>query len=111
MAITVPNPVLVDEEFAGCCGLRPYKTEELIYELGFHLRPRYWGKGLASEAGQAVISHAFDALGARGLFAGHHPENEASRRVLEKLNFRFTHRELYAPTGEFHSSYILEPPR
>ena len=100
---------LADGDFAGCCGLRPYKPEECIYELGFHLRPAHWGKGFAVESARAVIAHAFDSLGAQQLFAAHHPENLASRKVLEKLGFRFTHEELYAPTGQMHRCYILEP--
>jgi len=98
---------LVDGDFAGCCGLRPYKSEERIYELGFHLRPAHWGKGFAAESAQGVIAHAFGSLKAQKLFAGHHPNNVASRHVLERLGFRFTHEELYAPTGKLHRCYLL----
>lgn len=96
--------------FVGCAGLRPYRMEERIYEIGFHLRPAYWGMGLAQEAARAVIGYAFGTLGVKGLFAGHHPSNEASRKLLEKLGFKFTHRELYAPTGLEHPSYLLIRP-
>lgn len=97
-------------EFVGCGGLRPYKPEEGVLELGFHLRPRFWHQGLAEEAARAVIASAFAALGAKALFAGHHPENQASRKLLAKLGFTFTHEELYAPTGLQHPSYILRRP-
>jgi len=97
-------------EHVGCAGLRPYQRTTDIYELGFHLLPASWNKGLAQEAARAVIDYAFTTLGARGLFAGHHPENAASRRVLEKLGFRYTHDELYAPTGLMHPSYFLDRP-
>ena len=60
---------------------------------------RDWGQGLAQEAGRAVIEFAFETLGVKGLFAGHHPANDASRRLIEKLGFHFTHEEFYAPTG------------
>jgi [ribosomal protein S5]-alanine N-acetyltransferase len=100
---------LVTEEFAGCAGLRPYQPKEKIYELGFHLRPAFWRQGLAEEAGRAVIAYAFETIQARSLFAGHHPANAASRRVLEKLGFLFTHEELYPPTGLKHPSYSLAP--
>jgi RimJ/RimL family protein N-acetyltransferase len=93
---------------AGCAGLRPYRSEDRIYELGFHLRPEHWGRGLAEEAGRALIRYAFETIGAKALFAGHHPENHASRRVLAKLGFRLTHEEFYAPTGLMHPSYLLE---
>ncbi len=93
---------------AGCAGLRPYRPEERIYELGFHLRPEHWGRGLAEEAGRAVIGYGFAALGAVALFAGHHPENLASSRVLAKLGFHYTHEELYPADGLMHPSYLLK---
>jgi RimJ/RimL family protein N-acetyltransferase len=95
----------------GCCGLRPYRPEAGIYELGFHLRPEYWGHGYATEAARVVIAYAFDVLGAASLFAGHHPGNAASGRLLAKLGFRYTHAEFYAPTGLEHPSYTLAAPR
>jgi [ribosomal protein S5]-alanine N-acetyltransferase len=105
-----PLFLLANDDHVGCAGLRPYRPSEQIYELGFHLRPAYWGQGLAEEAGRAIIGFAFDKLGATGLFAGHHPANAASRRVLEKLGFRFTHEEFYPPTGAKHPSYLLLRP-
>jgi [ribosomal protein S5]-alanine N-acetyltransferase len=102
-----PIFMLADGTPVGCAGLRPYRLEERIYELGFHLRPAYWGQGLATEAAGAVVTFAFETLSAAALFAGHHPANATSRRVLEKLGFRFTHEELYPPTGLRHPSYLL----
>ena len=104
-----PIFLLAGGEHVGCAGLRPYRAEDRIYELGFHLRPAYWGQGLASEAAQAVVTFAFETIRAAALFAGHHPENAPSRRVFEKLGFHFTHAELYAPTGLHHPSYLLTP--
>jgi RimJ/RimL family protein N-acetyltransferase len=105
-----PIFLLAGDEFAGCCGLRPYKLEEKIYELGFHLRPAFWGQGLAIEAAKAAISFGFETMGASALFAGHHPENKISPKLLLKLGFRYTHDEIYPPTGELHPSYLLLRP-
>jgi [ribosomal protein S5]-alanine N-acetyltransferase len=102
--------LLQSGEIAGCAGLRPYRYEEQIFEMGVHLRPQNWGQGLAQEAGRAVIVFAFEVLGLKALFAGHHPANTASRRLIEKLGFRFTHEELYPPTGLNHPSYLLTNP-
>lgn len=96
------------EEHAGCCGLRPYDDARGILEVGFHLRASHSGRGLATEAGRAVIAHAFDALGVRALFAGHHPDNVASGAILSKLGFLYTRDELYPATGRMHPSYLLE---
>ncbi len=94
----------------GCAGLRPRDLEGKIYELGFHVLWRHWGQGFATEAATAAIEFAFDELHARQLFAGHHPENRASRAVLDKLGFRRIGEELYPPTGLLHPSYELTRP-
>ncbi|HUJ29643.1 MAG TPA: GNAT family N-acetyltransferase, partial [Candidatus Acidoferrum sp.] len=94
-------------EHVGCAGLRPYRVEERVFELGFHLRRAFWGQGLATEAARAAIEYGFRALRAEALFAGHHPRNEASRELLLKLGFVRTGEELYPPTGLMHPSYLM----
>jgi len=94
----------------GCCGLRPYRPEERIPELGVHIRPAFWRQGLAVEAARAVIEYAFTALDAPAIFAGHNPANAASRSMLLKYGFVYTHDELYPPTGLMHPSYLLRRP-
>lgn len=91
----------------GCCGLRPYDVPRNICEFGVHIRSIFWRRGLATEAGWAVIDYAFSTVGVRGLFAGHNPKNETSRNLLQKLGFRYTHDEYYPPTGLHHPSYLL----
>ena len=102
-------PIFLEEtgEHVGCCGLQPRKPAEAIYELGFQLRVAFWGRGFAREAGEAVIAHAFTALDVRALFAGHHPDNQASRSVLTRLGFHYTHDEFYPPTGQIEPCYLL----
>ena len=95
------------DEHVGCCGLRPYDLSRKIYEIGFHIRSVLWGQGFASEAARKVIAYAFTELTADMLFAGHNPHNSASRHLLQKLGFRYTHDEYYAPTGLHHLSYEL----
>jgi len=102
-----PIFLLSNDGHVGCCGLRPYKLPQKIYEIGFHIRPEYWRRGFAFEAARAVIEYAFEALGAAGLFAGHNPANTASARLLAKLGFCYTHLEYYAPTGLDHPSYSM----
>jgi RimJ/RimL family protein N-acetyltransferase len=102
-----PIFLLARGEHLGCAGLRPYDLPEGIYELGVHLRAGHWGRGYATEAAQAVLAHAFGELAAKALFAGHHPHNDSSRHLLTKLGFRYTHDELYPPTGLHHPSYLL----
>lgn len=55
-------------------------------ELGYRFLPEYWGKGLATEAGSAVIEFA-QGLGLTRLVAVIHPDNEGSKQVATKLGF------------------------
>ncbi len=98
-------PLFERETFAGVCGLKPHKIESNELELGFHLMPAFWGRGHASEAARAVMEHAFNVLHATALYAGHHPNNEASRRVVEKLGFECIGTHFFAPTGLDHPWY------
>jgi [ribosomal protein S5]-alanine N-acetyltransferase len=105
-----PVFLLQRDSFVGCAGLRPYKSDGRIFEMGVHLKQSYQGQGLAQEAARAVIKFAFQTPQIRGLFAGHHPKNASSKRLIERLGFSFTHEELYAPTGANHLSYLLMNP-
>ena len=96
-----------DGSFIGCCGLRPYKQDETIREMGFHLCRQYWGYGYATEAATKVMEYAFRTLKVSKIFAGHNPKNEQSRRTLLKLGFRYIGDEYYPPTGLNHPSYEI----
>lgn len=100
-----PIFLLETGEHVGCCGLRPYRDDAKVVEMGSHLRPAFWSSGFGSEASLAVIAHAFETLGLTALVAGHHPENIPSRGILLKLGFRYTHHALYPPTGLHHPIY------
>jgi RimJ/RimL family protein N-acetyltransferase len=92
-------------ELVGACGLH-YQAAG-IYELGYHLRPKFWHQGLAEEAARAVVTFARQVLQAKALTAGHHPENFASKQIITNLGFTYTHDALYAPTGRLSPNYRL----
>jgi len=102
-----PIFLLANGEHVGCCGLRPRAGHPRVPELGVHVLPCHWRRGYALEAASAVIDHAFGALGFETLFAGHNPQNVASRILLSRLGFVHTHDEFYEPTGLEHPSYTL----
>jgi ribosomal-protein-alanine N-acetyltransferase len=94
-------------EHVGCCGLQPHDAANGICELGFQLRRAFWGRGLAREAAHAAVAYGFTTVGVRALYAGHHPANAASRRLLLGLGFRYTHDEFYPPTQQLEPCYLL----
>lgn len=54
-------------------------------EVGWVLGRDSWGRGYATEAGQAAIDYAFDVLRADGVISLIRPDNKASIRVAERL--------------------------
>jgi RimJ/RimL family protein N-acetyltransferase len=62
------------------------------------------------EAARAVIAFSFETIGAKSLSAGHHPQNAASKKVLEKLGFQYTHDEFFAALGMDIPYYLLIGP-
>ena len=64
-----------------------YTDDRTEVEFGYRLLPKFWGRGYATEAGRAVVNHAFGDLGLTALCAIIHPDNTASNAVAEKLGF------------------------
>jgi RimJ/RimL family protein N-acetyltransferase len=99
-------------DFVGCGGLRPwvYTRSEADFEVGFHLVKRCWGKGFGTEAAQGALEYAWEKLQLSKVYAGHHPDNRASEKILKKLGFEFIENVFYEPTGLMHPSYICRAP-
>ncbi|MEZ5985261.1 MAG: GNAT family N-acetyltransferase [Hyphomonas sp.] len=58
--------------------------------LGFRFAPEAWGKGYATQLGEAALHVAFDQLGLEAVHAFVRPGNLPSIRVLERLNMHQT---------------------
>lgn len=75
-------------------------------ELDFIIAPPLWGQGLATEAGKASLRFGFETLGLSEVVGIVHPDNLASRRVLEKLGMKHrSHAEYFGIEVE---SYQIE---
>jgi RimJ/RimL family protein N-acetyltransferase len=74
-------------ELAGVAGLARLASGSV--ELGYWISRSVWGRGIATEAGTALIDIA-RAIGLRRLEASHFTDNPASGRVLDKLGFQPT---------------------
>ena len=71
-------------EIVGWVGLQ-YLPELDETEVGFLLDKPFWGKGYATEAALASVRFGFEETKLDHLIALVHPENLASRRVIDKL--------------------------
>lgn len=86
--------IVVDGAVSGAVGLhgitwqwRAWRCDRA--ELGYWLAPALHGRGLMTEAARAVVDFAFRTLGLHKVTVGCFEENAASRRVIEKLGFRY----------------------
>lgn len=90
--------IVKDDIPIGCVGMLFHPDTnhwwgEGAVELGYWVAEQYWGNGYAVEASMALIERAFDDLGIKEIYASYRVENSQSKRVLEKLGFKF-HAEL-----------------
>ena len=76
-------------DLIGMCGLAEFGHGIPGIELAYRLRRDRWGRGYATETGQAAVKHAFGPLGLDRLIAAVERENAASIHVLEKCGFGF----------------------
>jgi [ribosomal protein S5]-alanine N-acetyltransferase len=63
--------------------------DERAVEVGWAVRPEWWGRGFATELAQTSVEVAFEVIGLPELIAFTLPDNAASRRVIEKAGFRY----------------------
>ncbi|HEU0029629.1 MAG TPA: GNAT family protein [Kofleriaceae bacterium] len=61
-------------------------------ELGYWLAPDAWNQGFMTEAASAVVRYGFDQIGLHKITVRCFEANVASRRVIEKVGFRFVGR-------------------
>ena len=58
-------------------------------ELGFWLGVPYWGQGVAAEASRRLMEHGFEDMHLERIWCGYYDGNDKSRRVQEKLGFKY----------------------
>ena len=75
-------------------------------ELGYWIGKPYWNNGYATEAGKAIIKHAFKDLKLSRVWCGYYEGNEQSKRVQEKLGFKFHHRSESAEVPQLNTTRI-----
>lgn len=72
----------------GICGLLKRDTLPDV-DVGFALRPAFWGAGYALEAAAGVLAYGREAFGLSRVAAIVQADNQASIRLLGKLGLEF----------------------
>lgn len=81
-----------------------------VPQLGYWLAEPWWGKGFATEAGAAVLAHAFKTRNVDRVVSGVFKDNPASLNVQKKLGFKLAgNGSLWSPArGEMVEDFKTE---
>lgn len=80
------------QEFLGWGGL---KFEQGIaekgdyYDLGYRIKRKHWGKGIATEVAIAALAYGFETMQLKEICAAAHVENTGSNKILQKIGMLY----------------------
>lgn len=97
------------QEFIGWSGLkyeRGVRKDKPYYDLGYRLKKKFWGKGIATETAVESLKYGFQTWRLTEIYAGAHIENMASNKVLKKVGLHFI--ETFEYDGTLHNWYKIE---
>ena len=75
-------------ELIGTCCLGNFDEMARRSEIGYAIKEKEWNKGYVTEALNSVLAYGFNEIKLNRIEATITPGNDASVRVLEKLNFK-----------------------
>jgi RimJ/RimL family protein N-acetyltransferase len=85
---------LVDGVFRGVWFLSGDPDDDQAGEIGWRLPRAAWGHGYAVEGAEALLTHAFEALGLDRVWAETMAVNDRSRRVMDRLGMHHLRTEV-----------------
>ncbi len=77
-----------EDKMIGTCELHSY-IKDFKAELGYTISPKYWGNGYAGEASWPLVVWGFSTLNLKRIECSTLMNNDRSKRVTEKLGFKF----------------------
>lgn len=76
-----------DDDLIGTICLWNFSEENIIAEIGYELHPRYFKKGIMSEALASIIDFGFSTLNLQAIEAFTHKKNLSSINLLKRFHF------------------------
>ena len=98
----------ISKAVAGYCLLFKIDRTNCRAEIGYALKPEFWGKGIAKEVIDKMSEFGFNEMNLHSIEANINPNNINSRKVLVKAGFKkeANFRENYFYNGRFLDSEI-----
>lgn len=82
------------KEVLGECKLVYYLDDPILFEIGYLLKKEYWRQGLGSKICRHLLAFAQHIDPKKNIIGVIHPENIASKRLLEKFGFKSIFRDI-----------------
>jgi ribosomal-protein-alanine N-acetyltransferase len=92
-------------EFAGDFSFWRLDRANCRGEIGYSLKPQFWGKGYMPEAMRVLLKFGFKGLNLHSIEANINPQNENSKSVLEKIGFQ---KEAYFRENYYYKEKFLD---
>ena len=77
------------------------------FEIGFVLARQAWGRGIATEIGEAQLTFGFETVRSRRMLGLVEPRNAPSVHALKKLGLRYL-KDVRYPQRASRSVYVIE---
>ena len=97
-----------EDTYIGDVGYYDYEKKHNRAEIGYILGKDHWGKGIMTEALEAMLRYGFKRMNLNRVQALIDPRNKASMRVAEKQGFMYegTFREYEFEYGDYIDLYM-----
>lgn len=89
----------------GYIGYWRMRKEDMRAEIGYAMKPEYWGNGYMQEALTKVINFGFYEFCLHSIEANVNPANASSIKLLEKFGFK---KEAYFKEDYFYNGKFLD---
>jgi len=83
-----------DHTFIGTANLNQLGQTSMI-QIGCHIKTEHWSKGYASEILREIVTYGTETKKLKEIFGVFELDNIASKKLLEKLNFKFSERKVF----------------
>lgn len=99
------------KDFIGWTGLKyeqGVRKEFDYYDLGYRLRKKYWGKGIATETAIASLKYGFEQLNLDEIGAAADINHIASNKILRNVGLQYVDEFEFEYEGVPHNFYSLK---
>ena len=86
--------IIYEKKIVGCVGLLFYPNFQHDWgkdsaQIGYWVGEEYQNRGICTKASKILIQRAFKDLNVKAIYATYYIDNLKSKRVLEKLGFKY----------------------